>query len=657
MSGNPDRGITKGNKIPDLHQGLTSEKGNENKSPEDVHESEHDQSRSPDGFPRLSGSNRKRGSHSDPASEFWSQGLAKLKAPDTRSKGNRKDGETAARTKESCDPPTERDTAKSASTKPKDELHSPKLVFFPKPDIPSAISSKTDNQAQPLSSSSISVSNKIPNNENEPTSLPRGRPLGLRDLDVGAVDQSLEVEDKKCRSPTPANVSCPPTESLIGNENESSKDVDAIPSHTEPVSSTGMACVKNEDSLPVRPAIQKTEPAMPIDLSPKSKTSCLSGDPGLSSPKPRQTLETPSKTFDTPKRSGLSTLSPTSQPFEPRSTIPITPNTPRGNSRIEHLKSLSADASAGHSSPSSDSSTAARSYYRHDHERSVSLGSAQPSPSYVSRTPKTPRRQHNPHHFKQHSMRNLPIPSESGVLRSFGASSQPSPAHLYPAPKQHTPEGQGQFLDIQGSMPLPMPAHFPHPISPNGPHFPSSLHSFHNNIIHQNAQVYKQGEQNAEYSQSNHFDSYATSQAANAAPNTADLHQSGNIYTQDTNGFGPRYYSNHTDPTHQARLCPLRKDHAKLIKTQLNQNLYSPLEPHREPSKPNQRTAKDMFIPEDLRLKLHARTEATLRVFAGKLQRYRTSQYGFVDIHPSESFSNEHTRRRTLPYPYAFDSR
>ena len=611
MSGSPDRGIAKSNKIPDPHQGLTSKRGNENSSPEDVHVSEHDQSCSPDGFPRLSGSNRKRASCSEPASEFWSQGLAKLKALDTRSKGDGKDGDTAALIQESCNPPPETDTAESASTEPRDELHRPRLPFFPKPDIPSATSSKTNSQAQPLPNSSISVSNKIPNIENEQTSLPLGHPLRLRALDVGGVDQSLEVEAKKCRSPTPTNISRPPTESLVGNEYESSKDVDAIPSHTEPVSSTGMMCVKDEDSLPVRPAIQKSEPAMPIDPSSISKTSCLSGDSGLSPPKTRHTLETPSKGFDTPKHSRSSTLSPTSEPFEPPFK---TPNTPRRNPRSEHFKSLSADASAGHSTPSSGSYTAPRSYYGHDHQRSVSLGD----------------------------------------------SSVPSPAPLYPAPKQHTPEGQGQFqgqfFDNLTSMLFPMPAHFPHPISPYRPPFPSSLHSFYNNTIHQNTQVYKQGEQNAEYSQSNHFDSYATSQAANAAPNTADLHQNGNIYTQDASGYGPRYYSNHTDPAHQARLCPLRKDYSKLMKTQLNQNLYSPLEPHREPSKPNQRTAKDMFIPEDLRLKLHARTEATLRVFAGKLLRYRTSQYGFVDIHPSESFSNEHTRRRTLPYPYAFDS-
>ena len=502
------------------------------------------------------------------------------------------------------------------------------------------------------------MSKKALNIKNGPISLPLGHLLKLPVLDVGVVDQSIKNEAKKCRSPTLACVSCPAKESLVGNEHELPKDADAISSHTEPVSSTGMTCVENEDSLPVRPADQKIEPTMPISPSPKSRNSCLSADSGLSPPKQRQTLETPSKPFKTSKHSRLSSMSPTAHLFGPHSTeAPFPPNTPRRNPRIEHFKSLSADASAGHSSPSSGPTTAPRSYFRHNHERSVSLGSGQPSHNNVSVMPKTPCWGRNPHHFIQNRMRTLPIPSGSGVHVDFRESSQPCPAHLYPAPKQHPSGGQGQFLDIQRYMPLPVPAHFPESISPNRPPFPSSLHSFHNNTIHQNTQVYKQGEQTAEYSQSNHFDSYANSQAANAAPNTADLHQNGSIYTQDTNGYGPRYYSNHTDPTHQVRLYPLRKDYAKLIKTQLNQNLYSPLEPHREPSKPNQRTAKDLFIPEDLRLKLHARTEATLRVFAGKLLRYRTSQCSVGDTYPSASFSNEHTRRRTLPYPYAFDSR
>ena len=136
----------------------------------------------------------------------------------------------------------------------------------------------------------------------------------------------------------------------------------------------------------------------------------------------------------------------------------------------------------------------------------------------------------------------------------------------YPEPHQHTPEGQGQYFDPQVSMPSLMPARFSNPFSSHVPPFPSLMRTSDNNTMHQNAQVYKQGEQNAEYSQSNHFDSYTTSQAPNAASNAADLHQNGNMYTQDTNGYGPRYYSNHTDPAHQVNFCPLRIDSAGLIK-------------------------------------------------------------------------------------------
>ena len=46
-------------------------------------------------------------------------------------------------------------------------------------------------------------------------------------------------------------------------------------------------------------------------------------------------------------------------------------------------------------------------------------------------------------------------------------------------------------------------------------------------------------------------------QAASAPPNASDIQQNGSMFTQDSNGYGPRYYSNHTDPTHQVDFCPL----------------------------------------------------------------------------------------------------
>lgn len=48
----------------------------------------------------------------------------------------------------------------------------------------------------------------------------------------------------------------------------------------------------------------------------------------------------------------------------------------------------------------------------------------------------------------------------------------------------------------------------------------------------------------------------------------------------------------------------------------LQHHLYAPLESYATNIKSYQRTAKDVFIPEDLRLKLHRKTEATLRSFA-----------------------------------------
>jgi len=47
----------------------------------------------------------------------------------------------------------------------------------------------------------------------------------------------------------------------------------------------------------------------------------------------------------------------------------------------------------------------------------------------------------------------------------------------------------------------------------------------------------------------------------------------------------------------------------------LQHHHYAPLEPSRETTKPNQRTAKDLFISEDLRQRLHDKSEAFLRIF------------------------------------------
>lgn len=53
---------------------------------------------------------------------------------------------------------------------------------------------------------------------------------------------------------------------------------------------------------------------------------------------------------------------------------------------------------------------------------------------------------------------------------------------------------------------------------------------------------------------------------------------------------------------------------------QLQHHLYAPLDAYSQNLKPYQRSAKDVFISEDLRQRLHKKQEATLRSFASGLQ-------------------------------------
>lgn len=620
MNRNPDKDITQSDKVLDLHKDLPPGKGNENNSAEGICKSEHgpisyseDQSRSHDGFPGLSGSSQKRGPRSEPASDFGAQGLANRKVLDIRSNGNERLGNSTTLISESGNRPAESDTNESASIHARDQLRGSRNLSFLESGSTSATSSRVNHEARQMPKSSVSMSNEMTDGRNEPLGPPLEDPASHPAPHAVEPDQASELETMKCCSTTSASVSKSLTVSRDGNEDTSFRGANAVPLHAEDVRST---VTTPQPAIPMIPGLNKQASSR---LFPRKRQQ-------------EQTPEKPSEPSHAPQNNLSSSAKATSHFFEPHS---ITPFTPTSNKEIQHLKSFSADAPVIYQSPTSSSPATLISPYRKDHARSVSHGYFNFYPSYGSVMPETPRRPSSAQHARQTSMETPFTPIQLRNLGHPGAPLQPSLGHHYPGPHQHTPEGQGQYFVIQESMPpfmpplrppfmLPfmppsMPAHFSGSFSPNIPPFSYSVDYSNNDAIDQNAQVYKQGEQNAEYSQSNHFDSYASSQAANAAPNAADLHQNGNMYTQDTNGFGPRFYSNHTDPAHQVRLCPVRMGHARLIKTQLNQNLYSPLEPHREPSKPNQRTAKDLFIPEDLRLKLHARTEATLRVFAGRL--------------------------------------
>ena len=72
----------------------------------------------------------------------------------------------------------------------------------------------------------------------------------------------------------------------------------------------------------------------------------------------------------------------------------------------------------------------------------------------------------------------------------------------------------------------------------------------------------------------------------------------GNLFTHDA-GYGSAY-------------LPTLTSHSQI----LQHHHYAPLEPLRETTKPSQRTARDFFIPEDVRQRLHDKSEAYLRTFS-----------------------------------------
>ena len=467
-------------------------------------------------------------------------------------------------------------------------------------------------------------------------------------------DRSSEVHVQKSRSTTSESVQDCPIKPRGGNESDSLTGADAVSLHIQCARDETTSHAEIEDQILGLSTTAEMQPASSTVVSGLENGNKLEGllatvqsKPGRNTIKPNQKIEDgllglPTTTNtrpamprgSTPGSGAHSSLEGGSShqqrqnlyiPREPMSMrkskesidavhVSFTPFTPTRSAKSRHPKSLSAEASAFQPhQPAHISATPTRSH-SYGHGKSASTGTGRADHIVVS---SLPNRQRRLWHYGPNST-GLPLaPDESGAFTNTGEA-QPSIGFGYPEPHQHTPDGQGQFFGTQGSMTPLMPPQSHGPLDPTLHSLPTPLPVFRNDMIYYNAQIDKQGEQNAEYSQSNHFDSYTTAQAPNAAPNAADLHQNGNLYAQDTNGYGPRYYSNHADPSHQVTSCEYRVSHITLKFFKLNQNLYSPLEPHREPSKPNQRTSKDMFIPEDIRLKLHAKTEATLRVFAGK---------------------------------------
>ena len=664
----PEKEIREDHEHSDLHKGTIHKSSHQEPSPEEVcgpgddpFLSSPSQSRSADGFPGLLGSDRKCGQGSTLASDFWSQGVANWRALNSRSTGNEKTSDSTVFIEELGNPSARKDDPNSARTQSRGKLDRSRILASWPSGGASVPSSVKDRLARPTPDAAASGLHDTPEHKKPALPSAQENPATLLASGIKACDRSSGAHVQKNRSTTSESVLDCPKMPRGGNEPDSLMGPDAVSLHvqrardkttshaeiadeflglsttakTQPARSTCASRPENRDELPGLlatekskptrnttkpnqdieddllglPTTTKTRPATPRGSTPGSGAhSSLGGASfhqqgrNLYIPREPKAMRKSKESFDA-KNGPHSSIHRSSTPF-----------THTRSAKVRHAKSLSAETPAFQPDPPAHSTATPTRSYSNGHGKSASTGTGCADPASVS---SLPYRQRRLWQYRPNSTGTPPAPAESGAFRNTGEA-QPSIGFRYPEPHQHTPEGQGQFFGTQGSITPLIPPQLYGPLDPILHSLHSSLPVFHNDMFSYTAQIDKQGDQNAEYSQSNHFDSYTTAQAPNAASNAADIQQNGNLYTQDTNGYGPRYYSNHADPSHQVSSCAHRVGHTVLRKLQLNQNLYSPLEPHREPSKPNQRTSKDMFIPEDIRLKLHAKTEATLRVFAGK---------------------------------------
>lgn len=449
------------------------------------------------------------------AFDFWSLGAPSLRRRlGTPANGNRNHSGSTALTKKPGNSPADRDPAESAPAHSKDRRHCSGIPPSLEPESTPAPSSGVDVQARQMPDPHVSVLDEIGGENKQPRRPSPRDPVEIPASEAGAGEQSLEVEAQERHPTVSASASNSSTKSQGGKEHGSLTSADAPPSQSRRAVKATESPLEVEDDLQGRARNEQPKPA--IATGPSSGNEANSRPGRRSEPSFSQQRQ---NSFTPPKQS------------RKQRQRRMAPGTPTG-----HLKSLSADTPGFHPRPPWNSPTTPAGSYGGSHGWSLSTGFGHQNPGYASVIPNTPA-------------------VGSGVFQSPGGALQ-SPR--YPEPHQHTPEGPGPWFDSQASMPLQMPIESQNSFGPNLAPVLSQPHAFDNTMNHYNAHPPNQGEQNAEYSQPNHFDSYAASQAANAAPNAADLHQNGSMYTQDTNGYGPGYYSNHTDPSHQVYSKPAR---------------------------------------------------------------------------------------------------
>ena len=554
------------------HEGPKREIGSTNTFPKDVHGSTNDPfvftpspHPSANGFPSLSGNDRTHAPRSDFASDLWSQGVAELRALDACSNGNMNLNDSTALIKEPGNPPIDIDTAGSAPTYSRDQLNYSLTPSFLESNGNPAYSSGVDHLPRPMPNASVAVSDETLDHENARLRSASRKLMEILASGVRARSQLSEPEAPNRCGTISANASKSPTRSRGGKGYDSLTGADAVSLHAAHAESTVTSHQDVEHNLTSLAATAKPKPAIPTGPRHSNMTnSHPRWGRGCFLPKQGRSSFTPPKPSQVPKDNSPASTKAPSHFSGSRSITPITPIRHHG---VWHPRSLSAEAPAFQPSPPSNSRTTPSSSYSKGHGRSISIGTGRSNPRYVSIVPNTPLGPRSLLPPRQDILGTPSIPLESGVFTSSRATSQLFVRSYYPEPHQHTPEGEGQRFHPQGSMAPQPPAQLSDYIGVNVPYdSPSSSLHIDIDTLQYNAQVREQGEQNAEYSQTNHFDSYATSQNANTGQNAADLHQNGNMYSQDTNGYGPRYYPSHTDLSHQVKFFPLRRDRTRLIK-------------------------------------------------------------------------------------------
>ncbi|KAL8639793.1 MAG: hypothetical protein Q9228_003210 [Teloschistes exilis] len=183
--------------------------------------------------------------------------------------------------------------------------------------------------------------------------------------------------------------------------------------------------------------------------------------------------------------------------------------------------------------------------------------------------------------------------------RQKAHSDEPRPCHLQ---AWESPSVQDIWFDhrsLSRCSPLqsiPHVLHDPHMLfQPNILNIAYGNNQFRNEMLNQTGQGTFQTDRNGDSPHSNVFDHYTPTPSVSAQNHSTPTTQI-NPYAQDGSTMSSSAYFPGSTSYPQ----------------QLQHHLYAALPPHRDLNQPNQRTAKDLFIPENLRQTLARKTEANL---------------------------------------------